>query len=175
MGQMTANLFKGRPGLLRFAAAADPTKAHLSRSAFNCMNVAAVFALKKAYQCAGRGIFNSVPKHEFAATMRTRLVATDFDRVHSSCPGTGVRATIHHAAQNDCVTIGLRDNNAPLPQKHISSRQALQKNDTSVSQSTDMHSCPKICNVRRPTYHWTYPLPRRSLRITVRPARLPCP
>ena len=51
-------------------------KAHLSRSAFNRMNVTAVFALKKVYGCAGFETSNCFPKLHFAATTpaRARIV-----------------------------------------------------------------------------------------------------
>jgi len=44
---------------------------HLSRSAFNCMNVAAVFAPEKVYECSGSVAFNCVFKFQFAAATRT--------------------------------------------------------------------------------------------------------
>ena len=48
------------------------------------MNVAAVFAPKKVYECSGSVAFNCVPKLQFAAATRTR--PTDAGRLHRVPP-----------------------------------------------------------------------------------------
>lgn len=45
---------------------------HLSRPAFSCVNVTAVFALKKVYGCSGFETSNCFPKLEFASTTPAR-------------------------------------------------------------------------------------------------------
>ena len=45
------------------------------------MNVAAVFAPKKAYEFLGCGTFTCVLEHQFAATTRTRLMM-DMCKLH---------------------------------------------------------------------------------------------
>ena len=56
---------------------------HLSGSAFSCMNVAAIFAPEKVYQCPGAEAFNRLFKLQFAAATRTGPTTSVFRRVHA--------------------------------------------------------------------------------------------
>ena len=68
------------------ARQADQMNAHLS-SAFNCVNVAAIFAPKNVYGCSSSVAFHCVPKLQIAATARTMLTG----RLHGVLHGWSAR------------------------------------------------------------------------------------